>query len=364
MKKTRKIWALLLAAALVFTLSGCTSRAAKNAMGLIDAIGTVTADSEAAVKAAEDAYAALSDKDKEAVKNREALLKAREELDSALAVRGAEQLIEAIGEVTADSGEAIEKAQAAFDALSAGEQAKVSNASRLPEAQEELAAAVKAALQQRMVGTWTTEYQALDALIKGFEIGVGDVDLSGLDLRDYLSSFVILYSMEFREDGTYQITFDHEKLHEQFDGLKEPVCRFLKDYFCAELSRQLASSGITLDLTDDSAMKNLVGYTLDELIETSLGMSIEELVESLFEDDEMKSAIGSIEGLDQTGCFEVDETRLYIKETADGAFDYDTYETYELSGDTLTLTGFVGDAEAESTFSSLGIYPIVFQRAD
>jgi len=301
MKKGMRITALLLAAVMMLSLTGCTSKAATETKALIDAIGEVTADSAAAVEAA----------------------------------------------------------QAAFDALTAGEQARVSNAARLPEAQEELAAAVKAALQQRLVGTWTTEYEGIDAVLYGVDTALGELDTAGVDLRDYLTSFVIRYSMEFREDGTLRTIVDRENLRTQIDAMKEPLTRYYRDLFVAALTKELAAAGISIDLTNDAAMKAAFGVDLNGLIQMAIGMSIEDLVALVMGDELMES----FSDLEKDGPFEVDETRLYTLTKEDGTMDYDTFEIYELSGDTLTFTGFEGDEDAQGILEGLNVYPLVFHRA-
>ena len=75
---------------------------------LIDAIGEVTVDSGDAITAAREAYDALTDTQKELVKNYEKLTAAEETyaaLVDAAAAKAVDDLIDAIGEVTVDSGE-------------------------------------------------------------------------------------------------------------------------------------------------------------------------------------------------------------------------------------------------------------------
>ena len=103
---------------------------------LIDAIGEVTADSADKIAAANEAYGKLTEAEKEKVTNYpvlEAAIKAYEELLGDIAA--AELAINSIGEVTADSEAAIKNARSMYDALSESEKSKVSNYSRLTEAE-------------------------------------------------------------------------------------------------------------------------------------------------------------------------------------------------------------------------------------
>lgn len=78
-------WKLFLICALICcTLCGCATP--KKTVALIDAIGTVSLGSEAQIVEAEEAYNALSDKNKEKVTNYDVLVSARAEYDLLKAV--------------------------------------------------------------------------------------------------------------------------------------------------------------------------------------------------------------------------------------------------------------------------------------
>ena len=113
--------------------------AAKAVDDLIDAIGEVTLESGDAIKAARAAYDALTDTQKELVKNYEELTAAEEaytNLVDAAAAKAVDDLIDAIGEVTADSGDAIKAARAAYDALTDTQKELVKNYEKLLAAEE------------------------------------------------------------------------------------------------------------------------------------------------------------------------------------------------------------------------------------
>ena len=128
--------------------------AAKAVDDLIDAIGEVTLESGDAIKAARAAYDALTDTQKELVKNYEKLTAAEEAytaLVDAAAAKAVDDLIDAIGEVTADSGDAIKAARAAYDALADTQKELVKNYEKLLAAEElyeELTASAAAIAQK------------------------------------------------------------------------------------------------------------------------------------------------------------------------------------------------------------------------
>ena len=106
---------------------------------LIDAIGTVTLDSEETIKAARDGYDALTDAQKEQVGNYQTLLDAEAKLADLQAADAVEKLIDAIGTVTLDSEEAIKAARDAYDALTDAQKELVGNYQTLLDAEAKLA---------------------------------------------------------------------------------------------------------------------------------------------------------------------------------------------------------------------------------
>ena len=106
---------------------------------LIDAIGEVTLDSGDAIDAARAAYDELPEAKKALVDNYEKLTAAEEAytaLVDAAAAKAVDDLIDAIGEVTADSGDAIKAARAAYDALTDTQKELVKNYEKLLAAEE------------------------------------------------------------------------------------------------------------------------------------------------------------------------------------------------------------------------------------
>ena len=105
---------------------------------LIDAIGKVTADSGDIIKAARAAYDSLSAADKKKVTNLDTLEDAEEEYDELTVVKNVIDLIDAIGTVTINSETRIAKARLAYNSLTAAQKKLVSNYYYLLYAEEEL----------------------------------------------------------------------------------------------------------------------------------------------------------------------------------------------------------------------------------
>ena len=105
---------------------------------MIAGIGSVDLDSRSAIDAAKAAYDGLDDRLKESVGNAgqiEAAEAAYAEACQAADAAAVEEAIAAIGEVTTDSGEAIENAKALYEAAPAEVQARVGNLEALDEAE-------------------------------------------------------------------------------------------------------------------------------------------------------------------------------------------------------------------------------------
>ena len=105
----------------------------------INAIGTVTLESEEAIQAARAAYDILTETQKEQVTNYNVLTAAEARLTDLKAAKAVDDMIDAIGEVTLASEEAITAARAAYEALTEAQQAEVKSYDKLTAAEARLA---------------------------------------------------------------------------------------------------------------------------------------------------------------------------------------------------------------------------------
>ena len=142
----KKIIAFLLAAVICVCFCSCKSEAVKTAEGLISAIGTVTASSGSAIEAAEAAYNALSEKDRQALEGADILQSAKETFN-ALVVQ--ERIAGLIADATPDA-EAIDAVEKAYEALTDGEKALVTNYDLISQARRSL-------MKQSLLGLWYAE---------------------------------------------------------------------------------------------------------------------------------------------------------------------------------------------------------------
>ena len=114
-------------------------KAARAVDDLIDAIGEVTLESEEAIAAARAAYEALTEAQKAEVKSYDKLTAAEARLADLKAAKPVDDMIDAIGEVTLDSESAIAAARAAYEALTEAQQAEVKSYDKLTAAEARLA---------------------------------------------------------------------------------------------------------------------------------------------------------------------------------------------------------------------------------
>lgn len=149
----KRLLTVTLALLLILCLTACgKSKEAQAVDDQIAAIGEVTLDSEAAIKAAEAALNSLNAKTAEQVESTVVLEAARAAYDVLAEAAKVDDAIKAIGTVTLDSESTITAARKLFDSSSADVQAKVSAAADLTAAEatlKELIAAEEKASQQR-----------------------------------------------------------------------------------------------------------------------------------------------------------------------------------------------------------------------
>ena len=272
-------------------------------------------------------------------------------------VKNAEALIDAIGEVTADSGEAIEAAQKAYDALTEDDKAKVENADLLPAAQtalqialEEKAAAELEALRQSFVGAWKAELDEIELLCQSVDSSLGDPRIS---FRDYLDSFVLTVMLEFNADGSYHMYGEAAASEATVAALKEAVVRFYDDYILLALCDTLAESGYG-SMSSWAEVESKLGMSKANIIFASLGMSLSEYVDTLFNEESVDQLFSA---MNREGRYLVEPGKLHMSQSADEEPADGDYESFTLEGDELILTNFSGTSILEDL-----VYPMAFHR--
>lgn len=136
--------AVLTVAAVVLTMVFGKSENVKALEAQIASIGTVALDDRERIETAEKMQAALKPSELKKVGNLQELEEAREAYDALYArqvtkdITDIEQRINAIGTVTLDSGDAIDEAESAYQALTDAQRQQVSNAEQIQTAKDRL----------------------------------------------------------------------------------------------------------------------------------------------------------------------------------------------------------------------------------
>lgn len=360
----RTITALLLLTAICLSLCACGAESVsglteaapaqnasvKSTEKLIKKIGTVTADSEDAVKAAEAAYNSLSEEDKKEVENAQTLFDARTAVDTALRVQKVEHLINAACNTETGDIYRIDEVKAQFDALPAEEQALVPNAAAMQNALEEKARLEQEELQQQILGLWDCSFVEKD-IVHVEDIVTGHVGQSSRNISDYLTSsdLTIHAKMAFNADGTYTLTLDEEKTGEEINRYLEMADRYYTDTLRVSVGGGMAgANGFAIDPFYDFAWQWGFGMSFEEMTKQVLKRSVEDLVQEL--NDKVRPAIEeTARAVDlPSGHFRLGEGKLYL---AKDSVSDSAYVVLERTDDTIVFT----ESVQEQVFTSARI---------
>ncbi len=155
-----------------------------------------------------------------------------------------------------------------------------------------------------------------------------------------VSDFKIGLVYNFNSNGTYSIEGDEEITQASIDKMKTDMRAGLITYF---------------ENTIDEANLDI---TVNELLAMS-DTDLDTLMDEAFSELNVESLIGTMEG---EGNFEAKDGKLYCSDGLDYAVDRAVYETYEINGDTLTITGGSEEDDPEEQTLLDAIYPMVFTK--
>ena len=143
----------------------------------INAIGTVTENSGAAIKAARDAYDALDANFRDRVTNSDALLKAEKKFEqiNQEAAKKVNDLIASLGTITTASKDAIQQAESAYNALTEEQKKYVTNPSAITQA--------KAAYEKELAWKQDSVKTELEKETSKSEVGLNKDNTSASDKK-------------------------------------------------------------------------------------------------------------------------------------------------------------------------------------
>ena len=205
-------------------------KAAKAVDDMIDAIGEVTLESEEAIAAARAAYEALTEAQKAEVKSYDKLTAAEARLANLKAAKPVDDMIDAIGEVTLESEDAIAAARAAYEALTEAQQAEVKSYDKLTAAEARLAVLKPAKPVEKLI-------DAIGEVTLGSESAIAAARTAYDNLTEAQQAEVKNYDKLTAAEGAYA-----RLLAEQSERL-EKIYKTTGDYIAALGTPGVGSTG-------------------------------------------------------------------------------------------------------------------------
>lgn len=189
----------------------------------------------------------------------------------------------------------------------------------------------------KLVGTWTSDLD-MSSVTNEMLAAMGE----GAEEYFTFENFTVTLVMTFNEDGTYSTTVDEASVEAAVDSLMATV----EDGMVKMLEAQIAEAGLNM--------------TVDEMLAVS-GMTMEDLMASV---DTSALVTEMTEGSASEGKFKAEDGKLYMSAGLDYEVDEAVYDTYELDGTTLTLTGHVGAETDEEQLVADEMYPVTLTKAE
>lgn len=189
---------------------------------------------------------------------------------------------------------------------------------------------VKKTDAELIVGTWESSVNIGDELDKVLE--------SDMDMAEFMSYFDfggidITMQIVFDKDGSYSVAYVD-------DGSSKKIEKAFRDGFVEMFDALLEGTGYTF--ADVAAQENM---TEDEYLDAMVEIAMQSIT-PLY--DELSA-----------GTYEIGDGKLYMIEDGDDKDD-DTYTTYKLSKNELTLKASYTDGEKDTDSP----FPMTFKLAD
>ena len=192
-----------------------------------------------------------------------------------------------------------------------------------------------------ILGTYETTVDLTSYVAESFDEGseLGGTELS---LENYLNNFSITVVCEFREDGTYSQSIDSESLDASIEEMKSAVLVMMDDLLLKTFADLYKVYGYTVETKED--VEALTGMSWDDIFPTTLGMSAEEFLATLIDESIAESFSDTLMA---EGKYIAKDGKLHMSMALDEECSEDAYETYEIEGDTVTVTGGVNIEDNE-----------------
>lgn len=183
--------------------------------------------------------------------------------------------------------------------------------------------------KEDLVGAWSGQVDVMDQVVEGMRVTAPEI-ADELELEN----FYIPLEMEFRDDNTYIMTVDQEKLDESMDALIQKSV----DATMVYMEQMLKEQGIT-------------DMTVDEVLAQS-GMDRESFTDLM--EQSMSNLSSSVAQQIQTeGQYRLEGNQVYTSDDKDTEPGSDGATPYTLDGDKLNMD-FSNVSLGEVTFTRGG----------
>lgn len=183
--------------------------------------------------------------------------------------------------------------------------------------------------KEDLVGAWSGQVDVMDQVVEGIRVTAPEI-ADELELEN----FYIPLEMEFRDDNTYIMTVDQEKLDESMDALIQKSV----DATMVYMEQMLKEQGIT-DMTVDEvlAQSGMDRESFTDLMEQSMG--------------NLSSSV--VQQIQTEGQYRLEGNQMYTSDDKDTEPGSDGATPYTLDGDKLNMD-FSNVSLGEVTFTRGG----------
>lgn len=183
--------------------------------------------------------------------------------------------------------------------------------------------------KEDLVGAWSGQVDVMDQVVEGMRVTAPEI-ADELELEN----FYIPLEMEFRDDNTYTMTVDQEKLDESMDALIQKTV----DATLVYLEQELKDQGITNMTVDEAlAQSGMDRESFTDLMEQSMG--------------NLSSSVA--QQIQTEGQYRLEGNQMYTSDDKDTEPGSDGATPYTLDGDKLNMD-FSNVSLGEVTFTRGG----------
>ncbi|MBQ3011321.1 MAG: hypothetical protein IJD81_09040 [Oscillospiraceae bacterium] len=192
-----------------------------------------------------------------------------------------------------------------------------------------------------ILGTYEAEIDLTDLVCDEFDKGA-EITGTGISLSNHLTDFKIVMISQFNEDGTYSQTIDSASLERAMGNMKNAIIPVMDDFLLYTFKQEFVGYGYTINTRED--VEGILNIAWDDIYSSVLGVDLNEFVDEMINE---LSADMFEDTLLLEGNYKAEDGKLFLSDGLEYNIDENVYETYEIDGDTVTITGGVNVEEEE-----------------